>query len=205
MLEFSRTELERAVVARASQHGVAVDGLERYRAGEGPPGGDGRAGLVIGYGRPPEHAFTTALARLCAALPGPPAARLLPVPYPGGHGEPGRPAARIEGVMTIEDIVIIGIAAICVFVAVLVFALRISGRRQPGSQHPRGAYGPRMHRDRRLVAAAAPPHGHGPGRWEEGAASFGPQEGEEYGGVPGYGRPPGYGPPPLWTEPPSWR
>ena len=35
-LEFSRTGLERAVVARASQHGVAVDGLERYRAGEDP-------------------------------------------------------------------------------------------------------------------------------------------------------------------------
>jgi hypothetical protein len=27
-----------------------------------------RAGLVIGYGRPPEHAYTTALARLCAVL-----------------------------------------------------------------------------------------------------------------------------------------
>jgi len=97
VLEFSRTDLERAVVARASQHGVAVDGLERYRAGEGPPAGDGRAGLVIGYGRPPEHAFTTALARLCAALPGEPADRLLPVPYPPGQGEPGRPAVRIEG------------------------------------------------------------------------------------------------------------
>ncbi|MGZ4435683.1 MAG: MocR-like pyridoxine biosynthesis transcription factor PdxR, partial [Trebonia sp.] len=205
VLEFSRTELERAVVARASQHGVAVDGLERYRVGKGPSGGDGRAGLVIGYGRPPEHAFTTALARLCAALPGPSAARLLPVPYPGGHGEPGRPAARIEGVMTIEDIVIIGVAAICVFVAVLVFALRMSAQRQPGSQHPRGPYGPRMYRDRRLVATAAPPHGHAPERWEERAASFGPQEDEEYGGAPGYGRPSGYGPPPLWTEPPGWR
>jgi hypothetical protein len=30
----------------------------------------GQAGLVIGYGRPPEHAYTTALARLCAVLPG---------------------------------------------------------------------------------------------------------------------------------------
>ena len=90
MLEFSRTSLERAVVTRASQHGVAIDGLERYRASEDPPADDGRAGLVIGYGRPPEHAFTTALARLCAALPGEPAARLLPVPYPPGPGEPGR-------------------------------------------------------------------------------------------------------------------
>ena len=87
-MNFPERDLERAVVARASQHGVAVDGLERYRAGEGPPAGDGRAGLVIGYGRPPEHAFTTALARLCAALPGEPAAQLLPVPYP--RHEPGR-------------------------------------------------------------------------------------------------------------------
>jgi GntR family transcriptional regulator/MocR family aminotransferase len=202
VLEFSRTNLERAIVARASQHGVAVDGLEGYRVGEGPPGGDGRAGLVIGYGRPPEHAFTTALARLCAALPGEPAAGLLPVPYPRGHGEPGRPAFRIEGVMTVEDIVIIGVAAVCVFVAVLVLMLRMSARRQPGSQNLRGPYGPRMHRDRRLVATATPPQAHGPGRWEERAWSFGPEEGEEYGGAPGSGRPPGYGPPPLWTEPP---
>ena len=79
VLEFSRTSLERAVVTRASEHGVAIDGLERYRAGgdagAGDAGagdlvdGDGRAGLVIGYGRPPEHAYTTALARLCAVLP----------------------------------------------------------------------------------------------------------------------------------------
>ena len=82
VLEFSRTSLERAVVARASQQGVAIDGLERYRAGENPLAGDVRAGLVIGYGRPPEHAFTTALARLCAALPGEPAAQLLLVPTP---------------------------------------------------------------------------------------------------------------------------
>ncbi len=60
--------MEHAVVARASQHGLALDGLERYRAGEIDPG-DGRAGLVIGYARPPEHAYTTALARLCAVLP----------------------------------------------------------------------------------------------------------------------------------------
>jgi GntR family transcriptional regulator / MocR family aminotransferase len=98
VLEFSLTSMERAVVTRASQHGVAVDGLEHYRAGEGPPAGDGRAGLVIGYGRPPEHAFTVALARLCAALPAEAAARLLPVPYPRGHSEPAPPAVRIEGV-----------------------------------------------------------------------------------------------------------
>ena len=69
VLEFSRTSTERAVIARASEHGVAIDGLERYRAGGGVEAGDGRAGLVIGYGRPPEHAYTTALARLSAVLP----------------------------------------------------------------------------------------------------------------------------------------
>jgi GntR family transcriptional regulator / MocR family aminotransferase len=62
----SRTDIEHAVISRASQRGVAIDGLEHYRAAAD----DGRAGLVIGYGRPPEHAYTTAVARLCAALPG---------------------------------------------------------------------------------------------------------------------------------------
>ncbi len=159
-----------------------------------------------------------ALARLCAALPGEPAARLLPVPYPPGQGEPGRPAVRIEGVMTIEDSVIIGVAAICVFVAVLVLALRMSAQRRAGPRKPKkpenpkkpaNPYGPRMHRDGRLVVTAAPTHAGGPGRWEERASSFGAQEDEEYGGVAGYGRPAGYGPPPLWTEPPydpsGWR
>ncbi len=70
VVELSRTSLERAVVTRARQHGLAVDGLEHYRAGDDLVAGDSRAGLVIGYGRPPEHAYTTALARLCAVLPG---------------------------------------------------------------------------------------------------------------------------------------
>ena len=102
--------------------------------------------------------------------------------------------------MTIEEIVITGVAVVCVLVAVLVLVLRMSPWRRPG---------PRGHRDRRLVAVAAPPHARGPGRWEERAWSFGPEEDEEYGGASGYGRPPGYGPPPLWTEspydPPGWR
>jgi GntR family transcriptional regulator/MocR family aminotransferase len=66
VLEFSRRDTEHAVVTRASQRGVAIDGLGHYRAAAD----DGRAGLVIGYGHPPEHAYTTALARLCAVLPG---------------------------------------------------------------------------------------------------------------------------------------
>ena len=94
--------------------------------------------------------------------------------------------------MTIEDSVIIGVAAICVFVAVLVLALRMSAQRRAGPRKPKkpenpkkptNPYGPRMHRDGRLVVTAAPTHARGPGRWEERAASFGPQEDEEYGGV----------------------
>ncbi len=69
--------------------------------------------------------------------------------------------------MTIEDIVIVGVAAVCVFVAVLVLMLRLSARRQPGPQNPGGRYGPRMHRDRPLVATAAPPHARVPGEWAE--------------------------------------
>jgi len=56
------------MIARASERGLALDGLERYWAG--PGSGGERAGLVIGYARPPEHAYTTALARLRAVLSG---------------------------------------------------------------------------------------------------------------------------------------
>ena len=73
LLDCPGTGTEHAVVARAAEHGLAVDGLESYRTNGPPPAR--RAGLVIGYGRPPEHAFTTALARLCAVLPGSPAGR----------------------------------------------------------------------------------------------------------------------------------
>ena len=68
VLELPRTSLEDAALSEASEHGLAIDGLGHYRAGGIGPG-DVRAGLVIGYGRPPEHAYTTALARLCAILP----------------------------------------------------------------------------------------------------------------------------------------
>ncbi len=110
---------------------------------------------------------------------------------------------RSRAGMTLEEIVVTGVAAVCVFVAALVFVLRMSSRRRayrsPGS---RG-------RDRRLAATAAPPDDRRPGRWEERAWSFGTEEDEAYGGASGYGRPPGYGPAPLWTEPPydppAWR
>ena len=57
---------EQAVVARAAEHGLALEGLAAYRAverGHGPA-------LVVGYGTPPEHAFTGAVARLTAVLGG---------------------------------------------------------------------------------------------------------------------------------------
>jgi GntR family transcriptional regulator / MocR family aminotransferase len=69
VLDLPGTDLERRLVARAAEHGLALHGLESYRVPvEGPPAEADRAGLVIGYGRPPEHAYTTALARLCAVL-----------------------------------------------------------------------------------------------------------------------------------------
>ncbi|HYX60614.1 MAG TPA: PLP-dependent aminotransferase family protein, partial [Streptosporangiaceae bacterium] len=71
VLDLPRTSLEHAALSGASEHGVAIDGLGHYQAAGTGPDDDGhrvRAGLVIGYGRPPEHAYTTALARLCAVL-----------------------------------------------------------------------------------------------------------------------------------------
>ena len=55
---------EREAVERAAERGLAIEGLGAYAAAgrSGPPA------LVIGYGRPPEHAYTAALARLAAAL-----------------------------------------------------------------------------------------------------------------------------------------
>jgi GntR family transcriptional regulator / MocR family aminotransferase len=52
---------EADVVAAAARRGVAVLGLDAF-------GGGDRPALVVGYATPPEHAFTTAVARLMAAL-----------------------------------------------------------------------------------------------------------------------------------------
>ena len=65
VIELPGAGTERQLITRAAGHGLALQGLESFR----PPGASAdRAGLVIGYGRPPEHAYTTALARLCAVL-----------------------------------------------------------------------------------------------------------------------------------------
>ena len=65
VVELPRADAERQLITQAAGHGLALQGLGSYRA-EGVA--DDRAGLVIGYGRPAEHAYTTALARLCAVL-----------------------------------------------------------------------------------------------------------------------------------------
>ncbi len=56
---------EDGLVARAARHGLAVEGLSAYAM----PGHDaGGPALVVGYATPPGHAYSTAVARLCAVL-----------------------------------------------------------------------------------------------------------------------------------------
>jgi GntR family transcriptional regulator/MocR family aminotransferase len=89
LLRLPPGEHEDALVARAARHGLAIEGLSDYRLGGGGPGEDrGRVGednggagedsggvgldggpaLVVGYATPPGHAYSTAVARLCAVL-----------------------------------------------------------------------------------------------------------------------------------------
>ncbi|KNE79082.1 MULTISPECIES: PLP-dependent aminotransferase family protein [Streptomyces] len=78
---------EDRVLRAAAWEGLALEGLRRYRHDPGPvpvPGTDaagpaagpgpaagapGPDGLVVGYGTPPEHAFTAAVDALCRVLP----------------------------------------------------------------------------------------------------------------------------------------
>jgi GntR family transcriptional regulator / MocR family aminotransferase len=55
---------EEQVIARAVARGVAIEGLGGYALREHTRG----PALVIGYATPPEHGYTTALARLVAAI-----------------------------------------------------------------------------------------------------------------------------------------
>ena len=66
VLAHLRGTSEREAIERAAERGLAIEGLGAYAA----PGHSGPPALVIGYGRPPEHAYTAALARLDAALAG---------------------------------------------------------------------------------------------------------------------------------------
>ena len=55
---------ESDVIARAATRGLALSGLESFT--DGPPSGS--PALVIGYGTPPEHGYTAAIARRVAVL-----------------------------------------------------------------------------------------------------------------------------------------
>ena len=57
---------EHAVVQAAAWHGLAVEGVSRYRHKDAPRGRDA---LVVGYGTPPDSAWSGALDALCRALP----------------------------------------------------------------------------------------------------------------------------------------
>jgi GntR family transcriptional regulator / MocR family aminotransferase len=64
VLELPGGLTEAAAVGRGADHGLALDGLDNYAA---EPGRHAPA-LVVGYGTPPDHAYTSALARLAAVL-----------------------------------------------------------------------------------------------------------------------------------------
>jgi GntR family transcriptional regulator/MocR family aminotransferase len=66
LLSLPSSQSEDDIIAQAAARGLAIDGLAGYHTG-GPRHGPA---LVIGYGRPADHAFTAALARLGAALAG---------------------------------------------------------------------------------------------------------------------------------------
>jgi len=64
LLELPAGQAEDDIIARAASRGLALEGLTPYNATPGPH----PQALVVGYGTPPEHAFTGAIARLTAAL-----------------------------------------------------------------------------------------------------------------------------------------
>ena len=63
LLELPPGVTEAGAVAAAASRGLRLDGLGTFAAA----GHDGPPAVVVGYSRPPDHAFTTALARLVAA------------------------------------------------------------------------------------------------------------------------------------------
>ncbi|WP_329441316.1 PLP-dependent aminotransferase family protein [Streptomyces canus] len=58
---------EQAALRAAAWQGLAIHGLHRYQHPEA--GVERRDALVVGYGTPPDHAWSTALEALCAVLP----------------------------------------------------------------------------------------------------------------------------------------
>ncbi|MFJ9119925.1 PLP-dependent aminotransferase family protein [Streptomyces sp. NPDC102394] len=63
---------ERATLRAADWQGLALHGLRRYRHPAATV--EQRDALVVGYGTPPDHAWSGALDALCSALPDPPEA-----------------------------------------------------------------------------------------------------------------------------------
>jgi GntR family transcriptional regulator / MocR family aminotransferase len=99
LLRLPAGQSEDDVVAGAAARGLAIEGLASYHAGGAQCGlgqhspGQHSPALVIGYGRPADHAFTTALARLSAAL-----AELADPEAPARPEAPaGGPAAAARG------------------------------------------------------------------------------------------------------------
>jgi GntR family transcriptional regulator / MocR family aminotransferase len=64
VLDLPAGQQEADVIARAAARGLAIGGLGGYAT----PGARHAPALVVGFGTPPAHAVTTAIARLCAVL-----------------------------------------------------------------------------------------------------------------------------------------
>jgi len=64
VVELPSREREVLAVARGRRHGLALTGLGEFAV----DASTGQAGLVVGYARPPQHAYPTALAELRAVL-----------------------------------------------------------------------------------------------------------------------------------------
>jgi GntR family transcriptional regulator/MocR family aminotransferase len=67
LLQLPEGHTEDETVTRAAQRGLALEGLGAYRLTRQPH----QPALVLGYATPPDHAFTGAIARLCAVLTDP--------------------------------------------------------------------------------------------------------------------------------------
>jgi len=65
VLELPRGADAQAVIATAADRGVAIAGMREFRLSRRPVQSNG---IVVSYGTPPDHAFSTAIARLCAVL-----------------------------------------------------------------------------------------------------------------------------------------
>lgn len=64
LVELPPGHREDQVIARASEHSLALEGLHAYA--DAPQ--LHAPALVVGYGTPPQHAYTAAIARLCTVL-----------------------------------------------------------------------------------------------------------------------------------------